>query len=91
MIFAKISMDKEEVPAPPFFLEVVKSQWTHPGTFPNPGVNDRRFYNLDQTFSQALQVHSIDIPVVALSSSATVVSGDVADQLKPEDKKVELI
>lgn len=55
-MFSDRSADKEEVPAPPLFLEVVKHQWAWPGAFPNLGGNDRRFYNMDQGFSQAFQV-----------------------------------
>lgn len=33
---------------------------------------------------------TVDPPVVALASSSTMVSGDVADYLKTDDKKTEL-
>ncbi|XP_013910711.1 PREDICTED: bystin isoform X2 [Thamnophis sirtalis] len=82
--------EKEEIPAPQLFLNVVKKQWAHLGAFPNPGENERRFYNMEQGFSQTLQLPSIDTPLVALASSSSLVTGDIADNLEEEDKIAEL-
>lgn len=45
---------------------------------------------MEQGVSQVLQVPSINAPVAALTSSSSLVLGDIADNLKPEDKKAEL-
>ncbi|XP_013910088.1 PREDICTED: uncharacterized protein LOC106539742 [Thamnophis sirtalis] len=89
-MFYNTATNKEEVPAPPLFLEVVKNQWGRPSTLPNPGSNDCHFYNMEQAFSQALQLSTVDTPVAALAMASTVVSGDAVDKLKPEDKRAEL-
>lgn len=89
--FHRPQVQKEEIPTPDLFLEVLKSQWAKPGTFPTPGSNDRRFYNLNASFAQTLQVPSVDASVVGLASSSAVVTGDISNCLKAEDMKAELV
>ncbi|XP_013911788.1 PREDICTED: uncharacterized protein LOC106540994 [Thamnophis sirtalis] len=89
--FHRPPVEKEEIPTPEMFLEVLKSQWDKTGSFSNLGGNERRFYNLNPTFAQALQLLEVDTPVATLTSASTVVTGDIANCLKAEDKKAETI
>ncbi|XP_013918912.1 PREDICTED: uncharacterized protein LOC106546547 [Thamnophis sirtalis] len=89
--FHRPQVEKEEIPTPDLFLEVLKSQWTKLGSFPTPGTNDHRFYNLNASFNQALQVPSVDAPVAALASASSIVTGDISSCLKAEDRRAELV
>ncbi|XP_013921763.1 PREDICTED: A disintegrin and metalloproteinase with thrombospondin motifs 12-like [Thamnophis sirtalis] len=55
-----------------------------------PMQQQHRFYNMEQAFSQALRLSNVDTMVATLANASSVVSGDVADKLKPEDKQAEL-
>ncbi|XP_032092319.1 LOW QUALITY PROTEIN: extracellular calcium-sensing receptor-like [Thamnophis elegans] len=89
--FHRPPLAKEEISTPEMFMEVLKSQWVKSGSFPTPGANERKFYNLNQTFAQALQLPEVDNPVVTLASASAVVAGDTANCLKPEDKKADIV
>ncbi|XP_013909106.1 PREDICTED: ubiquitin carboxyl-terminal hydrolase 7-like [Thamnophis sirtalis] len=89
-MFSATATNKEEIPAPPLFLEVLTDQWARPSNFSAPGSNDCRHYNVEQTFAQAIQLPAFDTPVAALVSASPVVSGDAVDKMKPEDKRAEL-
>ncbi|XP_013920127.1 PREDICTED: uncharacterized protein LOC106547463 [Thamnophis sirtalis] len=43
------------------------------------------------TFAQALQVPEVDTPVATLASASTVVTGDITNCLKAEDKKADIV
>lgn len=81
-LFAELTIESEEVPAPCLFLDVVQRQWSLPGLGPNPSGLDRRLYNMGMDFSKALLVPSVDAPVVALSVSSNLPG-------PPEDKRSE--
>ncbi|XP_013929686.1 PREDICTED: interferon-induced guanylate-binding protein 1-like [Thamnophis sirtalis] len=89
--FHRPPVAKEEIPTPEMFLEVLKSQWLRPGSFPTPGGNERKFYNLNPTFAQALQVPEVDNLVATLASASAVITGNIASCLKAEDKKADIV
>lgn len=82
---------KQEIPTPKLFLDVVQKQWTHPGSYPTPSGNDQRFYNVGPDLAEVLQLPMVDGPVATFASSSSILSGDIADSLKVEDKKAELV
>lgn len=45
---------------------------------------------MEAELTQARQVPTIDAPVAALASSSSIVSGNIADSLRAEDKRSEL-
>lgn len=67
-LFAEPSIESEEVLTPRLFLDIVQRQWTSPGSGPNPSGLDKRLYNTGTEITRALQVPTIDAPVVALTS-----------------------
>lgn len=86
-LFAEPKIEQEFIPAPKLFQ--VQNQWVHPGSFPTPCGNDKRFYNMGSNLAQALQLPTVDGPVAALSSPSPYLSGDIAEGLRAEDKKAE--
>lgn len=76
------------IPSAKLFLGVVQNQWVSPGTGPLPSTLDKRLYNVGPELSKALEVPSIDLPVVSLSSP-NAASAAPEDALCPEDKRLE--
>lgn len=87
-LFAELTIESEEVPAPCLFLDVVQRQWSSPGLGPNPSGLDRCLYNMGMDLSKALLVPSVDAPVVALSASSNL-PGPPEENLRPKDKRSE--
>lgn len=52
---------------PRLFIDVVQNQWVSPGTGPLPNTLDKQLY-VGPELSKALEVPSIDLPVIGLSS-----------------------
>ncbi|XP_026558728.1 cleavage stimulation factor subunit 2 isoform X7 [Pseudonaja textilis] len=82
------AIESDEIPSTKLFLDVVQREWTLPGVGPITTCHEKKFYNVDQELSQALQPPAVDAPVAALMAS-TVLPADPADDLKGEDKKAE--
>ncbi|XP_058052191.1 uncharacterized protein LOC131204695 [Ahaetulla prasina] len=85
LLFSEPVAEKEEIPSPKLFQDVVQRQWAQPGVLPPPSGTDKRFYNMAPDFLEILQSPTIDDPVAALTS---ILSSE--DGLKPEDKKAEV-
>lgn len=87
-LFQEPSVQKEVIPAPKLFSDVVLRQWAVPSSGPVPNTLDKRFFNVAPEFSHLLQVPSVDQPVLALSSPSPV-AGPSEECLRPEEKKAE--
>ncbi|XP_032090012.1 uncharacterized protein LOC116519995 [Thamnophis elegans] len=78
LLFSQPNTEKEEIPCPKFFLDVVQRQWIQPGTSKSPCGYDKQLYNVASDFVAALEMPTVDEPI----------SRDVTG-LGPEDKRVE--
>lgn len=78
-LFSAPVVKQDFIPVPNLFLNVVQNQWPHPGVLPTPSYNDKRFYNMGPSLSQALQLPSVDEPVAALSLASPYLTGDIAE------------
>lgn len=87
-LFQEPTVQREVVPAPKLFSDVVLRQWSFPSSGPVPNNLDKQFYNMAPDFSHLLQVPSVDAPVLALSSLSPL-AGPPEEYLRPEEKKVE--
>lgn len=67
-LFVEPTFEAEEIPGPKLFKDVVMRQWSAPVSGPNPNALDRRLYNMASDISSILQVPTVDLPVVALTS-----------------------
>lgn len=88
-LFQVSKPDKDTIPCPPLFSEVVKSGWAQPGALTAPSALDKKLYCSAPELEDILALPSVDAPVAALSSSS-VITSDVVDGLKAEDRKTEL-
>lgn len=84
-------MEQEEISTPKLFLDVIQKQWVHPGSYPTPSGNDKRFCSVGSDFAEALQLLTVDGPMATFTSSSSNLSGDIVDTLKAEEKKAELV
>ncbi|XP_013907084.1 PREDICTED: serine/arginine repetitive matrix protein 1-like [Thamnophis sirtalis] len=89
LLFSEPSTNKDEIPCPKFFLDVVQRQWAVPGGGQVLGVNDKVFYNVAPNLLEALEMPTVDGPVVALAP-LPVLSSNTDDALNPEDKRSEI-
>lgn len=87
-LFSKPAIEREVVPSPRLFLDVVQRQWTYPRSSPFPTSQDKRLYNISPDLARALEVPIVDAPVAALSASS-VMTGSPEEALRPEDKRME--
>ncbi|XP_013907088.1 PREDICTED: uncharacterized protein LOC106537476 [Thamnophis sirtalis] len=89
LLFTEPATEKEEIPCPKFFLDVVQRQWAVLGSGPHPTINDKRFYNVGPNLTAAFDPPTIDEPVAAFPSY-TVLSTNTDGALNPEEKKIEM-
>ncbi|XP_013915016.1 PREDICTED: uncharacterized protein LOC106543505 [Thamnophis sirtalis] len=87
-LFIQPTVEKEVIPSPRFFMDVVQNQWASPGTATLPNASDKHLYNVASDFAKTLEVPSVDLPVIALSSP-NAPSAAPEEALHPEGKKVE--
>lgn len=78
------------VPCPQLFTEVIQRPWILPGSLPAPTSLDKRLYCSAPNLQDMLQLPSVDTPVAQLTSSS-LLTNDVADGLRTEDRKAELL
>lgn len=81
-LFQVSNPDKEVIPCPPLFSEVVQSVWGQPGSLTAPS-------GLDKKLEELMTLPTVDVPVASLSSSS-IISTDIIDGLKSEERKSEL-
>lgn len=72
LMFAEPSRPVASIPTPPLFLDVVKRQWSSPGSAPLPSSNDRRNFQVAKDLDSLLRLPSVDPPVAALLPNAGV-------------------
>ncbi|KAG8135644.1 hypothetical protein E2320_008647, partial [Naja naja] len=78
------TVQAEVLPSPKLFLDLVHDQYNAPGSGPSSMSNDRRFYNVGPSLAKALQVPSVDAPVIAsIFTSGTPTERE--DMLKVDD------
>lgn len=88
-LFKLSKPDKDCIPLPQLFSEVIKSPWTQPGYLTAPSSLDKKLYCASQELDDMLALALVDAPVAALSTSSAL-SADSMDGLKAEDRKTEL-
>ncbi|XP_070605566.1 titin-like [Erythrolamprus reginae] len=89
LVFSEPAIDKEEIPTPKLFLDVVQRQWAQTSVHHAASGREKQLYNVALNLTEVLQVPKIDRPVVALASP-TFVSNDTDDALGGEDRKAEV-
>lgn len=89
VLFKSSTLDKDFIPCPQLFVEVVQTPWSQPGSLTTPSGHDEKFYCLAPELEDLLALPSVDAPVASLSSSS-VISTDIVDGLQAEDRKAEL-
>lgn len=88
-LFQVAKPDKDVIPCPPLFSEVVQSGWAQPGSLMAPSGLDKKLYCVAPELEDLLALPLVDAPVAALASSS-VLSGNMVDGLRSEDRKAEL-
>lgn len=89
LLFRLSKPDKDFIPCPQLFSEVIRNPWTQPGSLTTPSSQDKRLHCAVPELEELLALPSVDAPVVSLSSTS-VLSTDSMDRLKSEDRKAEL-
>lgn len=88
-LFTVPKTEQEFIPCPQLFMEVVQRPWVQPSSLLAPNGHDKKLYCSAPNFQGLLHLPSVDAPVASLTSS-TVLSNEVADGLRTEDRKAEL-
>lgn len=81
-LFAEPASPVDSIPAPPLFLDVVRKQWSSPGSAPTPTSADGNNFNVAPDLAALLQVLTVDAPVAALLPNAAI-PGDLDEGLHP--------
>lgn len=88
-LFRLSKPENEAIPCPPLFADVVQSAFTQPGSLTAPSGLDKRLYCAASELEDILALPSVDAPVASLASTS-LVSTDVLDGLKSDERKTEL-
>lgn len=88
-VFQVSKLDHDVIPCPPLFIDVIKTAFGQPGSLTAPSGLDKRLYASTSELEDVLSLPSVDPPVASLSSSSLMTS-DIVDGLKAEDRKMEL-
>ncbi|XP_060542553.1 lamina-associated polypeptide 2-like isoform X2 [Pantherophis guttatus] len=81
--------EQDFIPCPELFTDVVQKSWSQLAYISAPNGLDKKLYCLDPSLQNLIQLPSVDGHVAQLTSSS-VISNDVLDSLRTEDKKAEL-
>lgn len=79
-LFQVAKPDKDVIPCPPLFSEVVQSEWGQPGSLTARNGLDKKLYYSAPELEDLLTSPMVDAPVAAFSSSS-VISSDIVDGL----------
>lgn len=88
-LFKLTKPDKDCIPCPQLFSEVIQNPWTQPGSLTAPSSQDKRLYCAAPELEDMLTLPVVDAPVANLSSTS-VLSTDSLDGLKADDRRAEL-
>lgn len=88
-LFHSSKPDKDVIPCPRLFLDVLQSPWGQPGSLTSPSTLDKKLYCAAPELEDLLALPTVDAPVASLSSSS-VISTDSLDGLRAEDRWSEL-
>lgn len=83
-VFAEPTKPVDSVPVPPLFLDVVRKQWSSPGSALVPSSTDCKYFNVAPDLATLLQVPSVGAPVAELLPNAAM-PGDLEEGLHPEE------
>lgn len=83
-LFQVSKPDRDVIPCPPLFSEVIQSGWAQPRSLSAPSALDKKLYCSAPELKDILALPSVDAPVAALTSSS-VITTDIVDGLKAED------
>lgn len=89
LLFSEPIVTQKHIPCHPLFLNTIQKQWGTPGTLPTLGRTDKRLFNVAPALSEALEVPVVDEPLTPPFSSF-MVSGDMAETMKAQDRKSKL-
>lgn len=81
--------DQDFVPCPDLFSQVIQRPWECPGSLSGPTSHDKQMYCSAPELDAMLQLPAVDDPVATLTSSS-VLTGDVGEGLRIEDKRAEM-
>lgn len=85
-VFAEPTRPVDSTPVPPLFLDVVRKQWSSPGSALVPSSTDHKYFNVAPDLATLLQVPSVDAPVAALLPNASI-PGDPEEGLRREEHR----
>lgn len=88
-LFHPSKPDKDVVPCPRLFLEVLQNPWGQPGSLTSPSSLDKKLYCASPELDDLLVLPTVDAPVAALASGSSLPT-DSLDGLKAEDRRSEL-
>lgn len=88
-LFSALKMEKEFIPCPQLFSEVVQHSWNSPSSLAALTALDKKLYCSAPSLQDLIHLPTVDTPVANLTSSSNL-SNDVADGLHTEDRKAEL-
>lgn len=77
------------VPCPDLFTEVIQWPWDQPGSLAGPSGHDKKLYCSAPELDALLQLPAVDASVTSLTSSS-VISNDIGEGLKMEDRRAEM-
>lgn len=87
-LFQVSKLDKDAVPCPPLFADIVQSAFCQLGSLTTPSNLDKRLYCAASELDDILVLPTVDAPVAHLTTSS-LTSTDPMDGLKSEEKKTE--
>lgn len=88
-LFKQAKQEKDYIPCPQLFADVLQTPWGQPGSLTTPSNLDKKVYCPAPELEALLDLPTVDAPVAALASPS-VISSDPLDVLKSEDRRAEL-
>lgn len=88
-LFRLSKPDRDFIPCPQLFTEVIRSPWAQSGSLTAPSNQDKKLFCAAPELEDLLALPAIDGPVASLSTSSAI-STDPLDGLKSEECKTEL-
>lgn len=88
-LFKTVNQEKDFIPCPQLFTEVLQTPWGQLGSLTTPSNQDKKPYCAAPELEALLELLSVDPPVASLASPS-VISLDPLDGLKSKDRQAEL-